>query len=218
MARKTTPKAIKQVLQELESGSQTQDDDTRSKALDKAYEDAMERIQSQGKEHRDLAMQVLSWISCAERSLTSTELQYAIGIEENTSHFDEDNIPNIGLIVSTSAGLVIVDKESDTIRLVHHTTQEYFQRTSQRWFPDAHLQMTKVCTTYLRFDEFDPRNDKFTYGLDERLRLHPFFGYASKNWGQHAAKSDLAQTLVIELLEDTAKIAVCSQAMILSSA
>ena len=76
-------------------------------------------------EHQELARQVLSWISCAKRRLTSAEFQHAIGVEGNTSGFDRDNIADIRLIVSVCVGLVIVDK----VRLVHHTTQEYFERT-----------------------------------------------------------------------------------------
>lgn len=217
LACKTTTRAIKQTLRELDTISQVDNDDLRSKVVDNAYENAMERIQSQVKDHRDLAMQALSWISCAERHLTSMELQHAIGIEENASELDEENIPGIELIVSASAGLVIVDKESDIIRLVHHTAQEYFHRTSQRWFPDAHLEMTNMCTIYLMFEDFKPGWDNHS-DLCETLRLHPFYGYASINWGHHAAKSVLAQRLLVDLFEDTATIAAYNQAKALSQA
>ncbi|KGO67653.1 hypothetical protein PITC_064160 [Penicillium italicum] len=171
LACKTTAKEIKRVLQELDTVSQTKNGDTRSKALDKAYEQAMERIQSQVQEHRTLAMQVLLWISCAERRLTSAELQHAIGVEQNTSELDQDNIPDIGLIVSTSAGLVIVDRQSDIIRLVHHTTQEYFQRTWERWFPNAHIEMTKV--QLLDFDDTLPiRRDESIKTTGLHLAAH----------------------------------------------
>jgi hypothetical protein len=100
-----------------------------SKALDQAYEQAMVRIQGQVPEHQQLARQVLSWIACSRRRLTSSELQHAIGVEIDASSLDRENITDIGLIVSVCAGLVIIDTESDIVRLVHYTTQEYFQRT-----------------------------------------------------------------------------------------
>ena len=40
-------------------------------------------------------------------------------------------------MVSVCAGLVTVDEESDIIRLVHYTTQEFFERTQNIWFPNC---------------------------------------------------------------------------------
>jgi hypothetical protein len=82
-------------------------------------------------------MQVLSWIACAKRPITSSELRHALAVELDTSELDEENLPETGDIVSVCAGLVTVDEESDIIRLIHHTTQEYFERTWTSWFSNA---------------------------------------------------------------------------------
>ncbi|KAE8362702.1 hypothetical protein BDV27DRAFT_159526 [Aspergillus caelatus] len=214
LACKTTAKAIKGALQELESTSEATSDEKRSKALDNAYEQVMQRIQGQVQEHQVLAKQVLSWVSCAKRRLTSAELQHAIGVEENTSEFDRDNIADIGLIVSVCAGLVIVDKESDIIRLAHYTTQEYFERTWEHWFPNAHIDMTKVCATYLSFEVFKEGYCPTEDALTERLQSYILYSYASANWGYHAGKFSIeGERLIMNLLEDTAKVSACSQAM-----
>ena len=97
-------------------------DDKISKTLDRTYTQAMERIEGQAPEHRELARQVLSWITCARRQLTSSELRHAIAIEVDTRELDRENITDIELIVSVCAGLVIIDEESDIIHLVHYTT------------------------------------------------------------------------------------------------
>ena len=44
---------------------------------------------------------------------------------------DEENLPEIEDMVSVCAGLVTIDEESNIIRLVHYTTQEYFERTQE---------------------------------------------------------------------------------------
>ncbi|BCR83240.1 ankyrin repeat domain-containing protein [Aspergillus chevalieri] len=202
-------------LQELENIYEATNDDKRSKALDDAYEKAMQRIQGQVQEHQELAKQVLSWISCAKRRLTSVELQHAIGVEENTSEFDRDNIADIRLIVSVCAGLVIVDKESDIIRLVHYTTQEYFERTWEYCFPNAHINMMKARVTYLLFEVFKAGYCPTQDALRERLQSHVLYGYASQNWGYHAGKFLIeGERLILNLLEDTAKVFACSQAML----
>jgi GPI inositol-deacylase-like protein len=118
---KTTPRAIRLALGELEIEVGKSNDDNISKTLDRAYTQTMERIEVQAPEHRELARQVLSWITCAKRRLTSPELQHAIAVEVDRCELDRENITDIELIVAVCAGLVIVE-ESDIIRLVHYTT------------------------------------------------------------------------------------------------
>jgi len=104
---------------------------TGSEAYNYAYEAAMERIEGQLSDQEELAKQVLSWITCAKRPLTVSELQHALAVEVSEVELDEDNISSIDDIVSVCAGLVTVDEESRIIRLVHYTTQEYFERTQE---------------------------------------------------------------------------------------
>lgn len=71
----------------------------------------------------------------AKSPLTTPELQHALAVEAGDVELGEDNIQEIEEVVSVCAGLVTVDEQSDIIRLVHYTTQEYFERTQTRWFP-----------------------------------------------------------------------------------
>jgi hypothetical protein len=215
LAYKTTPKAIKFALRKLEKTSEVQDDNKESKALDSAYLQAMEQIQVQSPKHQELAMQALSWITCAKRRLTSSELQHAIAVELKESQLDTENIVDIGLTVSVCAGLVIVDKESDIIRLVHYTTQEYFERNLTTWFPNAHTDITEKCVTYLSFPVFETGFSPLEHHLAERFESNIFYVYAAQNWGWHAGKSSIeGERLILDLLESTAKVSACSQAMI----
>jgi hypothetical protein len=143
------------------------------------------------------------------------ELQHAIAVEVDKSELDRENIADIGLIVSVCAGLVIVDKESDIIRLVHYTTQEFFERTLKDWFPDAHSDITKTCITYLSFDIFETGYSLTKDALMERLKLNILYDYAARNWGYHAGQSSIeGEKLILDFLESTVKISACSQAMI----
>lgn len=125
---KRSPKAIKIGLEKLPKGSE---------AYDHGYKEAMERIEGQVRDSQELAKQVLAWITCAKRPLTTSELQHALAVEYGESELDKENLPEIEDMVSVCAGLVTVDEESDVIRLVHYTTQEYFERTWISWFPNA---------------------------------------------------------------------------------
>jgi hypothetical protein len=68
----------------------------------------------------------------AETALNPTELCHALAVEPGTSGLDPDNIIDVEEIVSVCTGLVMVDKDSDIIRLVHYTTQEYLRETARR--------------------------------------------------------------------------------------
>ncbi|KAH7113480.1 hypothetical protein B0J13DRAFT_533856 [Dactylonectria estremocensis] len=176
---KMSPKAIRVALTKLPSGSE---------AYDQAYKDAMERIEGQVTGQEELAKQVLSWITCAQRPLTTLELQHALAVEVSTSELDEDNIPEIEDLVSVCAGLVTVDEESGIIRLVHYTTQEYFERTQTQWFPGAEINIAAICITYLSFTEFESGPCRTYEEFDDRLRLNQLYNYAARYWGDHAHK------------------------------
>lgn len=117
---KRSPKAIRSALNQFSTGCET---------CDPAYNDVMQRIEGQVTDRKEMAKQILSWITCAMRELTIVELQTALAVELGESHFDEDNLPDLTDMVSVCAGLVTVDEQSHIIRLVHFTAQEYFQRT-----------------------------------------------------------------------------------------
>src|SRR5204862_913622 len=94
--------------------------------LNKTYDGAIKRIQGQDCQKVKRAEQVLSWVSYALRQLTVKEIQYALAVEPDDTDMDEEGLPDEGVLVSACAGLVIIDPESNIIRLVHYTAQEYF--------------------------------------------------------------------------------------------
>lgn len=160
----------------------------------------MERINGQLDDHRHLATLVLSWITCAMRPLTTFELQQALAVEPGDTDFDEDNMPEVEDMVSVCAELVTVEDESGIIRLVHYTTQEYFERTRQRWFPNAESDISKICATYLSFWPFGSGYCGTYADFRERVRLYPFYKYMADNWAHHARKVSCVSDEVLGFL------------------
>jgi ankyrin repeat protein len=119
-------------------------------------------------------------------------------------------------MVSVCAGLVTVDEESDVIRLVHYTTQEYFGRTQTFWFPNGLRDIATTCVTYLSFDAFKtgfcPTDEEF----EVRLQLNPLYNYAARNWGHHVRATLVVEQLILDLLESEAKVSAANQAMLAS--
>lgn len=140
-----TPGHIKQTLQNLPKG------------VDETYEQAMKRIENQGEGFREMAKKVLSWVIHARRTLSTAEVQHALAVEPRKTVLNGDFIPEVEMLSSICAGLVTVDAESNIIRLVHYTTQEYFERTQNCWFPNAQTNIATICITYLSFDTFENR-------------------------------------------------------------
>lgn len=186
-------------------------------AYHQAYEEAMERIQSQKQGFRNLSFKALLWISCAKEPLSPQELQHALAVVDKTLALDGANITKVELIVSSCAGLVIIDEASIIIRLVHHTAQEYLQTTRDTWFPNAETVIANTCITYLSFDTFQSGACQPKYEtLEARLQLHPLYKYAAKYWGYHTREASVEVQKVLNFLEDEAKVSASIQMMFFS--
>ena len=202
---KRAPTAVRDALKKLPTGSE---------AYDRAYSDAMERIEGQLSDQAELAKEVLSWITCAKRPLTTLELQHALATKADHTEFDVGNKPDIEDIVSVCAGLVTVDEEGGIIRLVHYTTQEYFERTQKDWFPTAEFNITASCVTYLLFPVFESGFCSTDFRFEERMLLNPLYDYATYYWGQHARHASNLHPKVLELLQCKSKVEAAAQAML----
>ena len=183
--------------------------------LNKAYDDTINRIGNQQQGFRDLAKRVLLWIVCAKRPLTTGELRHALAVEPGTSSLDMRSLYTLKDIVSSCLGLVTVDQDSNIIRLVHYTTQEYFQRTGLENFPDVQRDIiTASCLTYLSFDVFA---EGCCLNLKTRLQQYPFFNYAAQNWAYHLIHFEdtqqSAEDLALKFLVDDSKTATSSQVL-----
>lgn len=216
---KRSPKAIRSALEGLSSDTEK---------YESAYDDAMKRIQGQVHDQSEMAIQVLAWITCAKRPLTTIELRTALAVEIGQSEFDPENMPDLTDMVSVCAGLVTVDEESDIIRLVHYTTQEYFERTQATWFPRAHHDIGRICISYLSLDVFAVESWLMKTELDAHLSInlhdfqcnHPLLVYAGHFWGHHVntrVHSDDLETSddqIIEFLSDVSKVDCCVRTLL----
>ncbi len=185
LAKKTSVRNLRKALKELPS------------KLDDTYRDAMTRVKHQDKEHYHLALRTLSWISKAKRPLKVQELQHAVSVERTDRDIDDESLVSTALITSVCAGLVSIDTESNTFRLVHFTVEEFFEKTGHRWFPHAERLIAETCIVYLLFDEFGREDRQMTDPLDQILEgedmnlsgKYSLLSYAAQNWTSHATPS-----------------------------
>ena len=154
------------------------------KELYESYDEVMDRIWRQDVYDLNLAKQVLGWISRAKRPLTVIELQHVIAFTGDSVEIDEADLYAEAELVSVCAGIVTVDPKSNIIRLVHYTTQEYFERIDENKFPVSQATIAKTCLTYLGLIGFDGPCHHWA-SLEDRLEKYKFSQYAAQFWGHH---------------------------------
>lgn len=101
------------------------------KDLDDAFEITMARMKQQADAMADQAMEVLNWILLTKRDLRVPELQHALAVAIEDTKLDWDNFPPEDSLAEVCLGLVIHDKETSTIRLVHRSLFEYLKKQHQ---------------------------------------------------------------------------------------
>ncbi|KAI6767694.1 hypothetical protein HG530_005703 [Fusarium avenaceum] len=172
LKHKRSPKALRSSLAKLSVGSDAYDD---------VYENAMMRIASSGTESEALAREALLILVCARETLHTEDLAYALSVESDSETIDPDNIPDIEDVAGVCAGLITIDKQSNNVKLVHKSAQEYFERNQARWFPKASEVMARLCLKYMALTSL-------TAGFDKGIEASwpPFWRYADINWAYHS--------------------------------
>jgi ankyrin repeat protein/GPI inositol-deacylase-like protein len=185
---------------------------TGEEGLDKAYDDTVNRIENQGHGIHELAKRVLFWVVHAKRPLIAEELRHALAVEPGICRLDSMNLYPVKDMVSSCAGLIIVD--SNIVRLVHYTTQEYFQRRGLKSFEDVQRDtIATSCLTYLSYDEFT-EGCLTESDLKSRLQQNAFFEYAGQNWAYHIQDTQLSVgDLALKLLMNDGKASASSQVL-----
>ncbi|VUC28740.1 unnamed protein product [Clonostachys rosea] len=181
-------------------------------AYDDAYEKAMSRIKDRDDGSIELAKPVLMWITCAKRQLSKDELRHALAVKGGKSELNPGDMVNVQDMVSSCAGLVTVE-ESGIIRLVHQTTQEYFERTQGYWFPNVQANVASVCLTYLSFETFNNGACDYYQEYRRRLKRNPFYSYAAQHWDFHADQANNVSEEILKFLVREAHVEAAFQVL-----
>ena len=158
-------------------------------SLHEAFSETISRIQRQPEGRRRLAMNTLLWISHARRPLEVDELSEALAIRSGQSSLNPRYRPTQKLMIECCMGLVVLDEQSKSIRLVHYTVQEYFRGIQKEIFPSGDEEVVEKCLTYLLFDQFKWGCCPNGTSIARRITSHRFLVYAATEWGHHARES-----------------------------
>ncbi|KAL2832131.1 hypothetical protein BDW59DRAFT_181455 [Aspergillus cavernicola] len=168
------------------------------------YERTLRRIDGHTPKDQQMARRILAWIVLAKRPLSCREFQHALNVRIGED-FDKDYFRgNLEESVALCAGLVVINKESDSVQLMHHTARIYFKTRENQpdWICRAGETITAACVTYLSFSAFSDGpcfNDEM---LSARLQEFPFLAYAAQEWGNHMRESDGTMHIIAATDED----------------
>jgi len=169
LSEQRTVRAVRTKAENLPSG------------LDKTYDDVMERISKQAPADVDLAFKVLSWVTYAKRPLKPEELQYAVATAPGMTSLDDDDLTDVEDLLSFCAGIAIVDRESNVVRLVHYTTQGFLEDR----LTDRKVDVPRACLSYLEVP-LESILDNYSYSIGVNVdKLYPLLDYARMYWADH---------------------------------
>lgn len=137
------------------------------------------------------------WVTYAQRPLHIHELRHALATSISDRYFDNDNLPSIKSVLKCCSGLILMDKQSLEVRLVHFTLQNYVQSQTLSMFPEAEIVITQTCLTYMlfKFEDgiFPPANTPFLgfkKSSSSTFEHFPLLNYAVSHWGDHAKRCE----------------------------
>ncbi|KAJ9204753.1 hypothetical protein DTO166G4_7855 [Paecilomyces variotii] len=188
--------------------------------LELTYHETIKRIKSQHYSRYQKALQILSWLTYCRRVLFAQELQHALATRPGDKDLDRRFLPELDIIDSLCAGLVVFDQRSGIIRLAHYTTKEYL--IDHPDLQNSETEITQTCITYLSFSCFSSGRSSSTYDYTFRQKEYPLHHYSAQNWALHASQA-LASSLeqaekltdfILEFLDKKSNMQAAGQVML----
>jgi hypothetical protein len=189
---------------------------TLPKTLDAMYADAYERRENQETEFAELAEAVLFWVICARRNFTVQDLQHLYATQELSGGelLEDDDLPDGDILTEACSGLVMVDAESQIVRVVHYSAQQYFEEYHKLLIKRARLTLTRISLTYLTLPNFSSGACTNDVDMSFRLKEYPFLDYAAKYWGAEIVHIESADVLskLENFISNTSALEAANQA------
>ena len=123
-------------------------------SINEQYDETWKRIEQQNLEHRDLSKRTLNWLIHAIRPLKVQELSHALATRKGDKFLDTERLDARDSLLPCCHGLVVIEDETQIIRLVHYSTQEYLYQHRSNLFTNAQSNILSTCLTYLSFRHF----------------------------------------------------------------
>jgi ankyrin repeat protein len=172
--------------------------------LGSTFESTIGRINTQKCAEATQAIEVLKWTFLVRWPLTVEQMRHALAVsipadKEDDRYYenlDWNNRPSEKSLVNLCLGLVVIDEETSTLRLVHKSLYDYLikQHDLGKIFQEGHAEIAHTCLTYMQFKDSEyavnatdtSKLNPIISILKRRLKNYPLLRYAMYNWGHHA--------------------------------
>lgn len=111
------------------------------------------------------AQKLFKWIICVKRPMLLAELTEAVAFEATDTSWNREKVPDAVRLYQAGGNLVVIDEWDDTVRLAHHTVQQFLLdrpkhqsalATPFHFQPrEADLEAGEICVAYLSFSDFE---------------------------------------------------------------
>lgn len=175
--------------------------------LEGAFKMELEAIQGKKPKFKDLAINLLRWVSCAMEPLTIREIADALIVDINRTEgpFPADRLATIdeayiNRLGSVCGSLLKVVGGSETplaertLQFAHSSMAEYLAETKGDEAPGLmfnnanifvdHDMLTRTCIRYLLYDDFGEGKVLTQPEIRELEKKRPFLAYAAHHWSK----------------------------------
>lgn len=143
------------------------------------------------------------------------ELQHIYATQEVDDEvaLEDDDLPDSEILMGACGGLIVVDGDHLTARVVHYTAQQYFERCHVQELMTAKMSLTQACLTYLTLPNFSDGVCTSDADMSRRLLDYPFLDYAAKYWGSEVIDLNVEALLepIVEFASKPVSIDVANQ-------
>ncbi|CVL12473.1 uncharacterized protein FPRN_15069 [Fusarium proliferatum] len=170
--------------------------DELPESLAHIFEVAIQKIaKGQNSPSHDLAKHVFTMVIYGKKDLSFDEISEGFALSKDQSSAYKDWRPTQYLLLTACAGLIVLDSNGRTLRLVHHSLQESIERNGLV-LRHPGLDMARMCLACLVMD--GPAADS-----------NPLLSYSANHWFIHLKDS---QSAAGHGLESLIKRFLCSSA------
>jgi WD40 repeat protein len=146
------------------------------------------------KSNQSLIRALLQWSTCAQRSLTLTELARALQPEFS-------GFLDLKRTIKETCGQIIQVGENDKISILHHTAREYFTHSPEsQLYVDEGTTHQKLFAKSLAVLEEPELRGRLMESQHALQNSEPFVFYAAVNWSFHLNRSQSASSEAFDKL------------------
>ncbi|KAI2602602.1 ankyrin repeat-containing domain protein [Hypoxylon sp. NC1633] len=173
--------------------------DSEFKIFDTSARQIAQKIKPEGNDFNScLTRHILTWVIHAKVDLTAEQICDSFAVQRSKGQRYQEHRPEKKHLMPVCKGLVIMDQDNETLKLVHKSVQTHLER--YRIIPEnASLEIGKTCLSCLLIDTSDQKDE------------YPLLKYAAKYWWAHLGRQGQkldpeAESLTLEFLRDSYKL------------